>query len=315
MRPAFLAALAAALFVQAIPASAADRGEANLRVFDNAWKRVERNYYDHGFHGLDWKATGAEFRPKAAAAVDERALYAVIQAMLGRLKDRHAFVSSPEYLKRRADAASGETSAAAQTAPRPRHRPAELHEGAWVIGFDEFDRGTAGWLAGEIARVPAGAPLVVDLRGNRGGYISELRRSLACIAPEGWVVLRTTSRRGFVVKERVGACEGARPGALVVLVGPGSNSAAELFAAAIQETGRGRIVGERTGGAVLASQEYSLPDGGALSVSVADARTGAGVRLEGQGVRPDVEAVTTAADRKANLDPALARAVQVAAGR
>ncbi|MBC6980282.1 S41 family peptidase [Caulobacter sp. 17J80-11] len=319
MRRAFCAAFLAAV-LSASPALAAQRSPvdahaaANLKVFDTVWRRVDRDYYDRRFHGIDWKAVRAEYRPKAEAAADEPALYAVIGDMLGRLKDRHAFASSPDFLKRRAASSAG-ASAAAQTGPRSGRRPAELRDGAWVVGFDAFDKGSADWLAQQISRVPADAPLVVDLRGNHGGYISELRRSLACLAPEGWVVVRTTSRRGFVESERVGACETPRPGPMAVLVGLRTNSSAELFAAAIQESRRGAIVGVRTGGAVLASREYLLPDGGELSVSIGDARTGAGVRLEGQGVRPDVEAVTTGGDRQAGRDPALARAVEVAAGR
>jgi carboxyl-terminal processing protease len=65
------------------------RAAKNLRVFDAVWNQVNRHYYDAGFNGVDWLAAAAEFAPRAAAAADESALYAVINAMLDRLYDGH----------------------------------------------------------------------------------------------------------------------------------------------------------------------------------------------------------------------------------
>jgi carboxyl-terminal processing protease len=95
----------------------------------------------------------------------------------------------------------------------------------------------------------------------------------------------------------------------VVLVDGFSLSAAELLSASIAELGRGVVVGGKTGGSVLLSRQTALPDGGRVTVSRADLRTAAGTRLEGVGVTPSVEAVTTFDDLAAGIDPALDAAV------
>ena len=73
-------------------------------------------------------------------------------------------------------------------------------------------------------------------------------------------------------------------------------------------------MGEHTPGAVLISQESTLPDGGRLSLSRADFVTSAGVRLEKRGVAPDLVVPTTAADLTAGRDPGLEAAITALAG-
>ena len=86
-------------------------------------------------------------------------------------------------------------------------------------------------------------------------------------------------------------------------------SAAELTPAALQEAGRGLVVGEKTPGSVLIAQESDLPDGGRLTLSRADFVTVRGVRLEKRGVTPDIAAPRTLAQRRAGQDPALEAAI------
>ena len=60
---------------------------------------------------------------------------------------------------------------------------------------------------------------------------------------------------------------------------------------------------------MLISQETRLPDGGRLTLSRADFVTSGGVRLEKQGVTPDLSATMTREDRRAGRDPALEAAI------
>ena len=78
-------------------------------------------------------------------------------------------------------------------------------------------------------------------------------------------------------------------GPVAVVIGDGSASGAEVFAATFQETGRGPVFGLKSMGAVIASRQLLLPDGGELSIGVRSFRSGAGNVLEGVGVTPDHE--------------------------
>lgn len=72
-----------------VPAPGHDRSSYNLSVYDNAWNWVYRGYYDANFNGVDWRAARDRHRAAAAAARDDSALYAAINALLDELKDRH----------------------------------------------------------------------------------------------------------------------------------------------------------------------------------------------------------------------------------
>lgn len=70
--------------------------EDRMAVFDDAWKTVNDRYYDPAFHGVDWEAERAKFRPLAAAAQTTVELYGVLRRMLGSLRDAHTRVFAPD---------------------------------------------------------------------------------------------------------------------------------------------------------------------------------------------------------------------------
>nr|MDQ3805917.1 S41 family peptidase [Acidobacteriota bacterium] len=87
---------------------------------------------------------------------------------------------------------------------------------------------------------------------------------------------------------------------------------AEVFAAALSESQRARVVGETTCGCVLGiRRRHTLPDGGVLDISEMDYRTAGGARLEGAGVRPEEELAPTRHDLRRGRDRALERAVEI----
>lgn len=110
-RPLLMLFAALALAAPSI-AKAPPRYEAtlNARVFDRAWSLVERRYWDPAMRGLDWETVRDRFRPRAVAATNERAFYAVLNAMLDTLDDSHVYATGPSRLRRiddRARAGSG----------------------------------------------------------------------------------------------------------------------------------------------------------------------------------------------------------------
>ncbi|MDT4898392.1 MAG: carboxyl-terminal processing protease [Acidobacteriota bacterium] len=70
--------------------------EGRLAVFDDAWETVRDRYYDPTFHGLDWQAERAKFRPLASEAQTTAELYSVLRRMLGSLRDAHTRVYAPD---------------------------------------------------------------------------------------------------------------------------------------------------------------------------------------------------------------------------
>jgi carboxyl-terminal processing protease len=100
----------------------------------------------------------------------------------------------------------------------------------------------------------------------------------------------------------------------VVLVDTATGSAAEIFAAVLQDHGRATIVGRRTAGAVLASWFYRLPDGGELQLSREDYIAPKGRRIEAAGVQPDIVVPRLLADVRAGRDRDLESALRVLRG-
>jgi carboxyl-terminal processing protease len=156
--------------------------------------------------------------------------------------------------------------------------------------------------------------LVIDLRDNGGGDAEAMIDIASAFLPAGTPLGRFSDRAGAVAAapqarramllaaDAVASYEGR----VIILTGPRTASAAEIFAAALQERGRARVFGERTCGCVLAiRRRQPLPDGGLLDVSEMDYRTAAGRRLEGAGVVPDMTFTPTRRDLFERRDPAL----------
>ncbi len=138
--------------------------------------------------------------------------------------------------------------------------------------------------------------LIFDVRNNPGGYASELVKVLDYLLPEG-DLFRTQRYDG---KENV---DMSGPDCLdipmVVLVNASSYSAAEFFAAALQEYGAAQVVGEQTVGKGYYQVTYTLDDGSAVALSIGKYFTPKGVSLAGVGVTPDVPQTLTEEDAAA----------------
>ena len=70
--------------------------EGRLTVFDDVWETIEDHYYDPRFHGVDWQAKRASFRPAAAKAGNTYEFYELMRQMIASLRDAHTRVYSPD---------------------------------------------------------------------------------------------------------------------------------------------------------------------------------------------------------------------------
>lgn len=203
--------------------------------------------------------------------------------------------------------------------PQPAFVADRSRPGVVVLKIDGFEAGLGRWMGSELADISPDTDVIVDLRGNPGGRLMEADAVLSCFLPRDQVWATRTPRSGRQIIMRTeggcGALEGPVANPVAVLVDGDSRSAAELTPAALQEAGRALVVGQRTAGAVLVSQETRLPDGGRLTLSRADFVTSGGVRLEKRGVTPDHEAAVTREDRRAGRDPAIQAAIEALADR
>lgn len=197
----------------------------------------------------------------------------------------------------------------------PRQVKQVLADGFVHLRFDEFDATDRRWLGRELKEHAKAPGVVIDLRRNPGGETFSLGitigeffdRSVDC----GTFVSRS-GRRSVKNSWQLGSAQ--YRGKVVVLVDDATGSAAEIFAAVLQDHGRATVVGRRTGGAVLASSFHGLPDGGRLQLSREDYFAPKGRRLEELGVEPDVVVPRTLADLRAGRDRDLEEAVRVLRG-
>jgi len=155
-----------------------------------------------------------------------------------------------------------------------------------------------------LANNPKG--LVFDLRGNPGGFLDQAI-AVADIFLKDGVVLYERSKTG---DERVFRSDDngiAQDIPMVVLVNGGSASAAEIVAGAIQDRGRGKLIGEKSFGKGSVQQINRLSDGSQLRVTIAHWFTPNNRGIHGQGLEPDI---TVAAGDDPKVDPQLDRAVE-----
>jgi carboxyl-terminal processing protease len=112
--------------------------------------------------------------------------------------------------------------------------------------------------------------LVLDLRGNAGGYLNEAIAVSDKFLPAGKKIVYTVGRLPDSNEEYSSTGRGDETGCpLVVMVDHGSASASEIVSGAMQDWDRGLVVGETTFGKGLVQRQYQLPNSGALLLTVA----------------------------------------------
>lgn len=152
--------------------------------------------------------------------------------------------------------------------------------------------------------------IILDLRGNSGGEIAVTTALAGMFCTEPTSLGTTRLRQGELYRPVLPQPD-AYTGPLVILTDAGTFSAAETFAAAMQENGRAKIVGGPTIGGALPSVIEILPTGARLQYAIGEYRTPKGIVLEGRGVQPDARVEVTRRELLAGRDPALEKAVSL----
>lgn len=111
--------------------------------------------------------------------------------------------------------------------------------------------------------------LIVDLRGNTGGYMAAAIQMVNEFLPNNRLIVYTQGRRSPREDYNSNGTGSNQKMPLVVLVDEGSASASEIFAGAIQDNDRGTIVGRRSFGKGLVQQPIEFSDGSAIRLTIA----------------------------------------------
>lgn len=128
--------------------------------------------------------------------------------------------------------------------------------------------------------------LILDLRGNPGGYLHVVTAIAENFVPNGKPIFHTVSRG--TEKETVTASRNPDPMPLVVLIDEGSASASELLSAAIKENGVGTLVGTKTFGKGSVQSLITFDNRDGLKMTTARYLTPNGNQVDTIGVQPDV---------------------------
>jgi len=160
-----------------------------------------------------------------------------------------------------------------------------------------------------LAQNPVG--IILDLRDDTGGYLDAAFKVTSFFIEDGPIMIEewgdgtehTYNASGNVLAPDL---------PLVVLVNGGSASASEITAGAIQDRGRGTLVGSTTYGKGSVQNWIELEgDNGAIRVTVARWLTPNGKQIHGVGLTPDVEVDYTQEDFDAGIDPQLDEAIRL----
>lgn len=182
-----------------------------------------------------------------------------------------------------------------------------------VVALTTFSDGAHGKVREQVDRlIDDGAEgIVLDLRGNGGGLLSEAVLVSSQFIEDGLITFtkgRTRPRREFEAEGE--AIDGDIP--MVVLVDRGSASASEIVTGALRDSKRATVVGTRTFGKGVFQEVETLSNGGVLDITVGEYFLPSGENIHKKGVRPTVKAKD---DPETDRDEALPKALRTLAGK
>ncbi|WP_034600646.1 S41 family peptidase [Clostridiisalibacter paucivorans] len=142
--------------------------------------------------------------------------------------------------------------------------------------------------------------IVIDLRNNPGGFLTQVIEMSKYFVPEGPIVHvknadgKTDSYKSTNKDPKYN---------LAVLVNRGSASASEIFAGAVKDTGVGKIIGAKTFGKGSVQKMIPLTNGGGIKLTIAEYLTPNKNKVNGIGITPDI--VVETRNKMDGIDPLL----------
>jgi carboxyl-terminal processing protease len=129
----------------------------------------------------------------------------------------------------------------------------------------------------------------LDLRNNTGGWLKQTEEIAAQFLPAGSVIYLRKNKNGE--EDKIVVPDGNEPmdAPLVVLVNGGTASASEILVGALRDNDRALVIGETTVGTGTTLKEYTLKDGSAILLGVAEWLTPDGDFIRETGIVPDIK--------------------------
>ncbi|HEV8199982.1 MAG TPA: S41 family peptidase [Candidatus Polarisedimenticolia bacterium] len=198
-----------------------------------------------------------------------------------------------------------------------RHRMQAFGEELLVWKMPAFDMNADEVRTKILRQVRKYPKLIIDLRGNGGGAVEGLQALVGGLVGPDTKIAEVHARKPLpaLMGKKAGD---VYTGTIVLLIDSFSASASELLARTLQLAGRGKVLGDRSAGAVMESNIYPRMAGGertgvhfATSITIADLIMGDGKSLEKTGVTPDETLLPTGDDLASGRDPVLARALSL----
>lgn len=185
--------------------------------------------------------------------------------------------------------------------------------GVYHIALYEFTGNSADLFAQAFARFKASGSkkLVIDLRGNPGGYLDAAVDIASHFLPKGADIVTEDfgDKKDSITHTSLGYMDVPAGTKIAVLIDGGSASASEILAGALKDHHAATLLGMRSFG--KGSVQELLPlDKGSLKITVARWVTPAGTWIMGNGITPDITVPYTQEDAAAKADPQMKRAIQ-----
>lgn len=183
-----------------------------------------------------------------------------------------------------------------------------------IITITHFDSDT-----GELARQKAKEAVdkkvkkvIIDLRGNGGGYVSAAKEVASLWVDGGKLIVEQKSQNGLY-NEKINAQSGSqtlKDMKTIILINGSTASASEIVAGALKDYGQAKLIGEKTYGKGSVQALENLRGGEMLRVTVAKWYTPKGKNIDGEGIKPDKEVKRSFDQINKEIDPQLEAALK-----
>ena len=190
----------------------------------------------------------------------------------------------------------------------------ELPGGIFLIELYSFSAQSPNLFRGALREfiLSGSNKLILDLRGNPGGYLEAAIDMASWFLPPNKVVVKEDF--GPTRDEKVYRSKGYDVFnddlKFVILVDGGSASASEILAGALSEQGRATLVGDKTFGKGSVQELVNITPDTSLKITIARWLTPNGLSISESGIEPEYVVKYTAADREAGKDPQLDKAIE-----
>ena len=304
-------------------------------LFDEIWREFDLHYSFFTLKHVDWAAIGATYRPRAIAATSDQEFAFQVGKMLNELHDVHVSLTPTGVGYAMRYLSPSDTSAAlfdpelslaryvrsTHTTPRRQFRFGMISDSIGYVLLPSFvGSALATELDAALDAMPSATRLIIDVRNNRGGGVTNAREIAGRFADRartyGYLRMRNGPRHDDFtdyIEERVEPTSSRTfRGEVVVLTNRRDFSSAEDFVMAMHVLPNVTIMGDTTAGASGGPLERELSNGWTYELSEWIEYTSDFRVFEEIGLAPDVVVKPAAGDAAAGFDRVLERAMGLA---